>query len=163
MNLAADMPNLRTLPDAMSAQQTGTVVIRTSADSLTILPLQRRMGSNPVAWYRARQRLGQIARLRPGWNAGRAAAPDQHTVHFAAIELASLESAGVPAPTVNPSPDGAIYAEWHLNGVDLEVIFEAPYKIIALIEDSQHVIPPFDGEDPDLGKTLEALKELRAR
>jgi hypothetical protein len=163
MNPAADMPNVRTLPDAMSAEHTATVAFRTGTDSLTILPLQRRMGSNPVAWYRARQRLGQIARLRPGWNGGRAAAPDGHTVHFAAIELAGLESAGVPAPTVNPSPDGAIYAEWHLNGVDLEVIFEAPYKIIALIEDARRVIAPFDGEDPDLRNTLEALKVLRVR
>ena len=162
MNFAADMTDLRMLSDGTNAEASASIGIRSGTDSLIILPLRRR-GSNPVAWYRARQRLGQIACLLPGWNGGRGAAPDQHTVQFAAIELAGLENAGVPAPTINPSPDGAIYAEWHMNGIDLEVIFEAPYKIVALIEDARGDVASFEGEDPNLGKTLQALKVLRAR
>jgi hypothetical protein len=54
-----------------------------------------RLGSNPLAWYRARERLGQIARLSPGWNGGRGAVPDEHTVNFAAKELAGLENAAL--------------------------------------------------------------------
>jgi hypothetical protein len=50
-----------------------------------------------------------------------------------------------------------------MNGVDLEVIFEAPFKIIALIDDARNVVPPFEGEDPGLSRTLETLRVLRAR
>lgn len=125
--------------------------------------LQPRQASNQVGWHRARQRLGQIARLPPGWNGANGAAPDHHTVDFAASQLTGLENAGAPAPTINPSPDGAIYAEWHMLGLDLELVFEAPGKIVALIEDQRGGIPAFDGDDPDLKHTLDALKVLCKR
>jgi hypothetical protein len=111
----------------------------------------------------ARQRLGQIATLQPGWNSTRGKGLDLHTLSFAATELAVLERLGVPAPTINPSPDGALYAEWHANGIDIEIIFEAPYRIGLLIEDARHLVPSYTGEGTDLAPALEALKALSAR
>ena len=131
--------------------------------TLAVLPLHARRGPELMDWMKARQRLGQIANLRPGWNAAKGAPPDPHTMSFAAKELAGLERLGIPAPTINPSADGALYAEWHMLGLDIELIFEAPYKIVVLIEDARKVIPRYDGEVTDLGTVLEALGALCAR
>nr|WP_294546679.1 hypothetical protein [uncultured Rhodopila sp.] len=131
--------------------------------TLDILPLQTKCLPDRTAWLRARGVLGQLARLPLGWNGAGADHPDPQTIAFAAIELASLERWGAPAPTINPSPDGAIYAEWHSSGLDIEVIFEAPYKIISLIEDARGQVSSFEGEDDDLRRSMEALKVLGSR
>ena len=131
--------------------------------TLEILPLETRGIPDRTAWLRARQVLGQLARLPLGWNGAGADRPDPHNIAFAAVELASIERSGAPAPTINPSPDGAIYAEWHSSGLDIEVIFEAPYKIISLIEDARGHVSAFEGEDDDLSRSLEALRVLSSR
>lgn len=131
--------------------------------TLSILPLEAKRGPDLVDWIKARQRLGQIAKLQRGWNGTKGVPPDAHTVFFAAQQLAGLEGLGVPAPTINPSADGAVYAEWHMVGLDIEVIFEAPYRVIVLIEDARHVVPSFEGEAVDLKIALEALRELCTR
>jgi hypothetical protein len=131
--------------------------------TLEILPLEAKHRSDRTSWLKARQILGQLVRLPNGWNGGRGERPDSQTIAFAAIGLAQLENSGVPAPTINPSPDGAIYAEWHSSGLDVEVIFEAPYKVIALIEDARGDLENFDGEDNDLTHASEALRILRSR
>jgi hypothetical protein len=131
--------------------------------TLSILPLEARRGRDLVDWMKARQRLGQIARLQRGWDRTNGVPPDSHTIFFAAQELAVLEKLGVPAPTINPSADGAVYADWHMMGLDIEIIFEAPYKVTVLIEDARQVVPSFAGEDVDLKIALEALRALCAR
>lgn len=131
--------------------------------TLDILPLNTRRDPYVLDWINAQQRLGQIASLQPGWNGTRGMPPDLHTLSFAATELASLKPLGIPAPTINPSPDGALCAEWHDKGVDLEIIFEAPYRIIVLIEDARHLVSTYSGEGTDLSPALEALKALSAR
>jgi hypothetical protein len=131
--------------------------------TLSILPLEARRAPNLVDWIKARQRLGQIAKLQHGWNGTKGAPPDAHTIFFAAQQLAGFEALGIPAPTINPSADGAIYAEWHMLGLDIEIIFDAPYKVIALIEDARRIVPSFEGEDTDLKIALEALSVLCTR
>lgn len=164
MNAVADVIGLSTSSRAPSARgSTPTAPASSDSATLGILPRDAKRPADSTGWYRARQRLGQLTDLATGWNGGNAAAPNKHTVAFAATELAGLEKAGIPAPTINPSADGAVYAEWHMAGIDLEVIFEAPYKIVALIEDARGVVPSFEADDPDLTVSLQALKVLRAR
>jgi hypothetical protein len=131
--------------------------------TLDILPINTKRHPYVGDWINACQRLGQIASLQPGWNGTRGISPDRHTLSFAATELAALERLGIPAPTINPSPDGALYLEWHANDIDLEIIFEAPYRIVLLFEDARHLVPPYAGECVDLTPGLEALKALSAR
>jgi hypothetical protein len=164
VNEVAEVIRLSTSPKtAITKGATPTGMTSSASATLDILPLGAKRSPNPIGWYRARQRLGQFMGLMPGWNGANGVAPNRHTVVFAATELAGLEKAGIPAPTVNPSADGAVYAEWHMSGIDLEMIFEAPYKVIALIEDSRGIVPSFDGEDPDLKVSLKALQVLWAR
>lgn len=140
-----------------------SVAYESASATLDILPLRPKRLPYVLDWMNARQRLGQIATLQPGWNSTRGKGLDLHTLSFAATELAVLERLGVPAPTINPSPDGALYAEWHANGIDIEIIFEAPYRIGLLIEDARHLVPSYTGEGTDLAPALEALKALSAR
>jgi hypothetical protein len=160
----AEILDMFALPKATNATRlvAGARAEHASA-TLSILPLEARRGPDLVDWIKARQRLGQIAKLQPGWNGTKGMPPDAHTVFFAAQQLAGLEGLGIPAPTINPSADGAIYAEWHMMGLDIEIIFEAPYRMIVLIEDARHEVPPFEGEDTDLKIALDALRVLCTR
>ena len=164
MNEVAEVLDLSTSDTtAGTGRATSTTHTRTASSTLDILPLDAKRPLNSVGWYRARQRLGQFINLAPGWNGTNGIAPNRHTVVFAATGLAALEKAGAPAPIVNPSADGAVYAEWHSTGIDLEIVFEAPYRVITLIEDSWGIVPSFEGEDYDLEKSLQALKALCSR
>ncbi len=164
MNQTAEILDMSALPIATNPirRVAGAPAEHASA-TLSILPLEARRGPDLVDWIKARQRLGQIAKLQRGWNGTNGAPPDPHTVFFAAQELAGLERLGIPAPTINPSADGAIYAEWHMMGLDIEIIFEAPYKVIVLIEDARQEVPSFEGENVDLRNALDALRVLCTR
>ncbi len=159
MVLESSIQPIATNPGSLVA----SVGYQTGSATLDILPLNRKRHPYVLDWMNARQRLGQIASLQPGWNSTRGKAPDRHILSFAATELAGLERLGIPAPTVNPSPDGALYAEWHDRGLDIEIIFEAPYRIVVLVEDAWHLVPAYTGESTDLTPALEALKALSAR
>jgi hypothetical protein len=163
VNEVAEVFDLSTSRKQVTNRSTVEPPVETSSGTLAILPLDAKRPTDAGAWYRARQRLGQLANLAPGWDGMKGVAPDRHTIAFAATELAALERAGVPAPAVHPSADGAVYAEWHTVGIDLELIFEGPYQIIALIEDARGAVPSFEGDDPDLNTSLQALKAIRTR
>ncbi len=164
MSQTAEILDMSALPKATNPTKlaAGAQVEHTSA-TLSILPLEARRGPDLINWIKARQRLGQIAKLQRGWNGTKGAPPDPHTVFFAAQQLAGLEALGIPAPTINPSADGSVYAEWHMSGFDIEIIFDAPYRVFVLIEDAHQVVPSFEGEDVDLKNALEALSVLCTR
>lgn len=130
--------------------------------TLHILPLRRRP-LDVTEWIRARQKLGQIAVLPAGWDSMGGQAPDSQTIFFAAEMLAPLENQGLPAPAIHPSADGAVYAEWHANGLDIEVVFEAPYEVTIIVEDARHEIPTRTLEARDMAPALEALRSLISR
>lgn len=170
MNSASELADIsarRGVPHSGSLAHSGILDAQGSFgaanSTLAILPLKAKHAPNIVEWLRARQRLGQLAGLGPGWNGDNALPPDAHTISFAATELARLERLGVPAPALNPSSDGALYAEWHMRGLDIEVIFEAPYRIVVLVEDARGVLPAFEGEGSDIDMAFQALQALCQR
>ncbi|MSP03397.1 MAG: hypothetical protein EXR07_20505 [Acetobacteraceae bacterium] len=77
--------------------------------------------------------------------------------------MLDLERDGAPAPIINPSPDGAIYAEWHMKDLDIEMIFEAPDRIVVLAEDARNEIPPIEAEGLNMSIAAGALYLLRTR
>lgn len=152
--------DISTRPPATS--QNGSMTIASEArqtSTLTMMPRRAERRLDQYAWEVARQRLGMFATMQHGWNLGIACAPSSHTVQFAAKILGGLAARGMPAPIVNPSADGAIYAHWHRSGIDIELIFEGPYDIVAIIDDSHGEIESFDGDDVSLLRTSEALAE----
>ena len=104
-----------------------------------------------------------FASLTKGWNGGNAEPPSPHTIQFASVELAGLSRRVPIAPIINPSADGAIYAHWHRAGIDVELVFEAPYQAIVLIDDARGEIGQFDGDDPGLARTADALRLMVER
>ena len=144
------------LGDPMEAFSHGTA-------TLHAFPRLGRTESPLDGWRVAYERLQQIANLPDGWDGENGAAPEGHTVIFVAQEIASLQADGLPAPTLNPSADGAIYAEWHMHGFDIEVIFDAPYEITALIEDAREEISRFEDRDPMMEEARKALLALAGR
>jgi hypothetical protein len=164
VNQTADIIELSAL---LKATNPGRAAIATRSDqstgTLDILPLPATRMVDPSDWIKVRLRLGQIAGMQAGWNGTRGIAPDLQTVVFAGKELTGLQRLGISAPTVNPSPDGAVYAEWHAKGLDVEIVFEAPYKLIVLVEDARHEVMPFEGESSDTGVALDALRALSSR
>ena len=141
----------------------GPVGTQTSTATSHILPLPPKRAPTLHEWIAVRQRLGQIAGLSSGWNDGQGAAPDRQTISFAIQQLADLERQGLPAPVINPSPDGAIYAEWHTRGLDIELIFEGPYQVIVLAEDTRNEIDAIDCEGTDISIANPVLKILSMR
>jgi hypothetical protein len=131
--------------------------------TLTALPFHNRRPLDQGAWLATRQRLGTFASLPIGWNGGRALPPNQHTVRFVAEELAAIQRSGLPAPAVNPSADGAVFAHWHSSGIDVEVIFEKPYQVTSLIEDARGELEEYEGEDANLSHTTAALLVMASR
>jgi hypothetical protein len=134
-----------------------------STATLHILPLHAGRGPAVHEWTLVRQRLGQLATLPARWNGGAGVPPDLQTIAFAGQQLAGLQQQGLPAPTINPSPDGAIYAEWHTKGLDIELIFEAPYRVFVLAEDAWNEMPAVEGEGSDVTIANGALKVLCTR
>lgn len=164
MNFVSGAPDISSQP---VVTHPGTVVPRsgleTESSTLAILPLRAKHEPSVVDWLKARQRLGQLAKLAPGWNGAQGKPPDPHTISFAARQLAELERLGMPAPLLNPAGDGSLYAEWHMRGLDIEIIFEAPYKVIVLVEDARGMVPSYEEEGTDVNIALKALQELCAR
>ncbi len=136
--------------------------LASTVETLPLRPLDPGSDRGSRSWPEAWQRLGMFSQLWKGWNGAGAVPPDRHTLRFAAEALAGLAAQQLPVPVVNPSPDGAIYAEWHLEGLDLEVIFEKPYVVTVIASD---VRGEFDVEDEqqDLSETAEMLRRAMNR
>jgi hypothetical protein len=68
----------------------------------------------------ARQ-VATLLKLRENWDSY-GSAPIRRDTAYALIDvLAGIMGPNSPAPAVVPSPDGHLQAEWHTNGIDLEV------------------------------------------
>jgi hypothetical protein len=64
--------------------------------------------------------LTRLARLEPGWDTY-----DAQPIAPAAISAARRFLDGLDHPSVVPTSDGGVQVEWHVNGVDVEVLFDA--------------------------------------
>ncbi len=161
MNQLSEVARISTRVDTIRpAFRIGPTELEGSTATLHVLPLHARRDPGIIEWSRMRQRLGQIARLPDSWNGGMGVGPALQTISFADRTLAEVQQMGVPAPTINPSPDGALYAEWHMKGIDIELIFEAPYRITILIEDARKHLAPIEGEGSDLKMAIPAFQAL---
>ena len=93
------------------------------------------------------------------------AAPINEQTCFYAVEVLAplIIAMELPVPLILPLQNGAIGAEWHDHGLNIELRFRNPYDIYAVLEDARDAIQPFYGRDPFLVETLAALRELSTR
>jgi hypothetical protein len=93
------------------------------------------------------------------------AAPINDQTYFYAVGVLAplIITMELPVPLILPLQNGAIGAEWHDHGLNIELRFRNPYDIYAVLEDARDAIQPFYGRDPFLVETLAALRELATR
>lgn len=88
-----------------------------------------------------------VLTLPPDWNSYQANTIDPNIVHDAMDFIVAVLAPTNPAPRVVPLSTGGIQLEWHRNGIDLEVVFDAGdqpfffYKNRGSGEESEHSLP----------------------
>jgi hypothetical protein len=93
------------------------------------------------------------------------AAPINDQTYFYAVEVLAplIIAMELPVPLILPLQNGAMGAEWHNHGLNIELRFRNPYDVYAVLEDARDAIQPFYGRDPFLVETRAALRELSTR
>jgi hypothetical protein len=74
-------------------------------------------------------RLNELINLPEDWDSYGAKSPSRTAADAIMEILTTTTSSQTPAPTIVPSPHGHFQAEWHVNGVDLEVEVLSPGHI----------------------------------
>src|SRR5258707_74644 len=82
-------------------------------------------------------RLYNLLKLRANWDSYGAKRPSLASANELLKVLASIMSANAPAPSIVPSASGHFQAEWHQNGVDLEIEVVTPTTILVSYSDPQ--------------------------
>jgi hypothetical protein len=89
------------------------------------LPWARR---EPRWKARVDQRLAELSKLRRGWD-GYGADPISSTaLNFAGAVLESVMTAYSPAPSIVPTHGGGLQLEWHIGGIDVELMIYRPFE-----------------------------------
>lgn len=104
--------------------------------------------------------LGRLGRLQANWDSYGAAPISRRAIDQMIEVLIGIMNARAPAPTMVPSPQGHLQAEWHRAGIDLEV------EVI----DSTHIAVDYEGPDgpwsdvlsSDLRRLVRAINQLSA-
>lgn len=94
---------------------------------------------NPVA-----QQIRQLKKLQPNWDSYGAKPISKAAIDLMIDLLAGVSSSNTPPPTLVPSAEGHLQAEWHMKGINLEV--EAV--------DSTHIAVDYEGPDGHWNDTL---------
>lgn len=81
-------------------------------------------------WYRpVAVRVIELLSLSEDWDSYGASVPTWVGARALLDVLNAVMGAKTPVPFIAPSPDGHFQAEWHLNGIDLEVEVFGPTHI----------------------------------
>lgn len=124
-------------------------------ESLPVLP--------PTASWLAEQieAIEGLAALPLGWNSYAASAIERESIRSAVQVLQAVARAGLPRPSIVPTPDGRVQIEWHCRGVDLELAVRSLDAIEVNLEmpggDSINEELAFANLAPRLARALELL------
>lgn len=89
------------------------------------------------AWQgKVMNRLRDLVCLRDNWDSYGASRPSINSAVDLVSVLGAVMAVDTPAPSIVPSPLGHFQAEWHRNGVDLEVEVVSPTKILVSYSDA---------------------------
>ena len=120
--------------------------------------------SAPHPWFApVASSLLALLRLPAGWNSYAARPIDPRAAGAALELLAATMQPNTPIPSVLPMPRGDIQLEWHLRGLDVEVVIPAEGPARLWYEDvrdgTEHECTLAQGPEP----LRKVLQELTAR
>lgn len=114
----------------------------------------------PVWVYEVMSKIVDLLNLEDDWDSYGAAPPKRSSADDLLGVLEAIVNPDTPIPSIVPSPDGHFQAEWHINGVDLEVEVFSPTRIEVLY--SGPGVPWHDTLASDLTRLVQAVNELSA-
>jgi hypothetical protein len=80
------------------------------------------------------RRVNELLRLPKGWDSYGANAIRSEAAYAMVKLLTEVMCCDSPLPSIVPSPEGHLQAEWHTKGIDLEVEVVAPLQILVRFE-----------------------------
>lgn len=105
-------------------------------------------------WIKATaQQIGHFQKLPPNWDSYGAAPVSRRAIDIMIEVLASVMNTNAPAPTLVPSAQGHLQAEWHMKGINLEI--EAV--------DPTHIVVDYEGPGGPWSEVLSADLEKLVR
>lgn len=142
----------------------GSVALRRTMSEAQVISMrpppvtQTSLVSPPARWVKPTiERMVELLNLPANWDSYGAARirPDAAKAMFDVLQ--DLLTANSLAPTIVPSPHGHLQAEWHVNGVDLELEVMNPTRVDVFFRDGDDV-----WEEP-LSDDLTRLSEITSR
>jgi hypothetical protein len=120
-----------------------------------------RDASVPSWQTRATDRLLDLLQLKNNWDSYGAKAPSLTAAVSLFNVLTSVVSRSTPAPSIVPSPHGHFQAEWHTNGVDLEIEVLTPTNVLVSYSDANGLQweRHFDLDFTDLVSAVDTLEQ----
>ena len=107
---------------------------------------------------RVLSRVFELIELEPNWDSYGASVPTEAAGDALMDVLRSIMRPETPTPSIVPTPEGHFQAEWHTNGVDLEIEVVSPTEVVVSYSGRT---PPWDDVlSHDFGKLLPAVDEL---
>lgn len=98
---------------------------------------------------------------RDGWQEG-AVATKEEAVSWLLIALAASLGPHSPAPVIGPMWDGGVVAEWHQNGIDIEIAVSPDGNVAwSFAEFETGNEDEVEGHIGGTGDTVEKLKEIQ--
>ena len=129
MSVAVDWMRVNTRRQPRIFLSEGEIEPRKAAEATTPATITRSDELLPKWYMPVVERLVGLQRLRDNWDSYGAKTPSFTSAETMLQVLAAIMRVNSPAPSIVPSPLGHFQAEWHQDGIDLEVEVIAPAKI----------------------------------
>lgn len=133
----------------------------TLATGATVRPAPMRVPLREGWQAKVEAKLSKLTRLQRGWDGYDAAPPSILVTAFAMSVLNSVMKPNTPAPSIVPTHGGGVQLEWHVGGLDIELMIYRPFEAELSVEfsdgqaaiEEQALTTRFDS----LGEVLEKL------
>jgi hypothetical protein len=112
-------------------------------------------------WFHDRkQRLALMTELPANWDSFGARSPSTAAVRQAEDILVWFAVPGVPPPDVFPTSEGGVQIEWHINGLDAEIIVGPADKPVEVY---YHDLRSTEEWERPLSSGQEEIRSIRSR
>jgi len=111
------------------------------------------------------KRMGELMQLGDNWDSYGGNAPGFLSLATMVNVLNAIMRPNTPAPSLVPSPSGHLQAEWHIDGIDLEIEVLGARQVIGSYSNPHLPLQSWDDRQFDLDFTdlVAAIRSLEPR